>query len=103
MNLDQIAKLSGVSRSTVSRVLNHDPRVSPATRKKVEEVVRSMEAAPKTVERTNIIGLVVRDLQRQLLPSAAHGSMIVTCPLPDGWTFDRARQVRPVRSLVDSY
>lgn len=32
MNLEDIAKLAGVSRSTVSRVINDDPRVSDDVR-----------------------------------------------------------------------
>jgi LacI family transcriptional regulator len=59
MNLEQIAKLSGVSRSTVSRVINHDPRVGPATREKVLQVMQSLEVKPQPIGRKNAIGLVV--------------------------------------------
>ncbi|HAD40679.1 MAG TPA: trehalose operon repressor, partial [Plesiomonas shigelloides] len=34
-----IARLSGVSKSTVSRVINQDPLVKPATRERVEQVI----------------------------------------------------------------
>ncbi len=34
-----IAKLSGVGKSTVSRVLTNDPKVKPETREKVERVI----------------------------------------------------------------
>lgn len=34
-----IAKLSGVGKSTVSRVLTNDPKVKPETREKVEQVI----------------------------------------------------------------
>ncbi|WP_154218977.1 LacI family DNA-binding transcriptional regulator, partial [Vibrio parahaemolyticus] len=35
-----IAKLAGVGKSTVSRVLTNDPKVKPQTRKKVEQIIR---------------------------------------------------------------
>ena len=40
MKLEEIAKLSGVSRSTVSRVVNNDPNVGEATREKVLEIIQ---------------------------------------------------------------
>ena len=63
--LEEIARLSLVSRSTVSRVINDDPHVSSETREKVLEVVRRLNYQPHAVARslaagrTRIIGLVV--------------------------------------------
>ncbi|CAG0937092.1 Ribose operon repressor [Thermoflexales bacterium] len=65
MNLEQIAKLSGVSRSTVSRVINDDPHVSDGTRENVLRVVRLMNYVPNAAARglargrTQVIGLVI--------------------------------------------
>ncbi len=65
MNLEQIAKLSGVSRSTVSRVVNNDPNVSKVTREKVMQVVKRVNYTPNAaarglaVGRTHVLGLVV--------------------------------------------
>lgn len=65
MNLEQIAKLSGVSRSTVSRVVNNDPNVNAVTRKKVMQVVRRVNYVPNAAARglaagrTHVIGLVI--------------------------------------------
>jgi LacI family transcriptional regulator len=65
MNLEQIAKLSGVSRSTVSRVINNDPNVSDGTRENVLRVVRLMNYVPNAAARglargrTQVIGLVI--------------------------------------------
>ncbi len=42
LTLEKIAKLANVSRSTVSRVINGDENVNDATRKRVEEVIRSL-------------------------------------------------------------
>jgi LacI family transcriptional regulator len=65
MNLEQIAKLSGVSRSTVSRVINNDPNVSVATREKVMQVVKRVNYTPNAAARglaagrTHVLGLVI--------------------------------------------
>ncbi len=65
MNLEQIAELSGVSRSTVSRVINNDPNVSNQTREKVLQVVRRVNYVPNAAARglaagrTRVIGLVI--------------------------------------------
>ncbi len=65
MNLEQIAALAGVSRSTVSRVLNDQPNVNDETRRRVWEVVRANNFHPNQAARTlasrrsQIIGLVI--------------------------------------------
>lgn len=65
MNLEEIAKLSGVSRSTVSRVINNHPRVNPKTRERVYEVIQRLDYRPSAAARrlaggrTNILGLVI--------------------------------------------
>ena len=38
-NIQKIAELAGVSKTTVSRVINNRPDVNPETRKKVEEII----------------------------------------------------------------
>jgi LacI family transcriptional regulator len=63
--LEQIAELSGVSRSTVSRVVNDDPRVSEATREHVLDVIRTEGYRPNLAARglasgtTNVIAAVM--------------------------------------------
>lgn len=44
--MESVAREAGVSASTVSRALRSDPRISPLTRKKVEEVVARMGYRP---------------------------------------------------------
>lgn len=66
MTIKDIAKLSGVSVSTVSRVLNEKPDVAPLVRDRVMEVVRSTNYIPNNSardlvrSRSDAIGLVVR-------------------------------------------
>ncbi|MGD2206341.1 MAG: LacI family DNA-binding transcriptional regulator [Anaerolineae bacterium] len=65
LTIRQIAKLAGVSRSTVSRVLNDHPNVSPETRERVLHVVAETGFRPDPIARSlssrraDIIGLVV--------------------------------------------
>ncbi len=63
-NIKQIAKLAGVSRSTVSRVLNHHPHVHEETRNKVQKIIDELDyiqnsnAVQLKKGRTNTIGIV---------------------------------------------
>lgn len=65
LTIRQIARLSGVSRSTVSRVINDHPNVSPQTREQVLQVVAETGFRPDPIARSlssrraDIIGLVI--------------------------------------------
>ncbi|MCX6045966.1 MAG: LacI family DNA-binding transcriptional regulator [Chloroflexi bacterium] len=66
MNVKQIAKLSGVSAPTVSRVLNNHPDVREATRQRVLAVMQQTNYQPNAAARslaagqTRVVGLMVR-------------------------------------------
>lgn len=63
MTIEDIATLAGVSRSTVSRVLNDHPRVSPDVRERVRRVIAEQRYTPHAAarslagSRTNVICL----------------------------------------------
>jgi len=65
MNLEDIARKAGVSRSTVSRVINKDRYVSEATRQKVSIVIEQERFRPHAAaralvtRRTQIISVVI--------------------------------------------
>ncbi len=65
LTIKQIAELSGVSKSTVSRVLNGYPHIRPEVREKVQKVIDETNYQPSNVarllasDRSNIIGLVI--------------------------------------------
>ncbi len=65
LNLEDIARLSGVSRSTVSRVVNQHPNVSETTRRKVMEVIHRYNFIPHPAaralasQRSSIIGILI--------------------------------------------
>jgi LacI family transcriptional regulator len=63
--LEEVAKLAGVSRSTVSRVVNHSPHVSPETREKVWEAIQTSGYQPHAAarslvtNRTRVISVII--------------------------------------------
>jgi LacI family transcriptional regulator len=65
LTLEDIARLSGVSRSTVSRVINADVNVKDETRRKVTEIINNYNFQPNLAARglasgrTNVIGVVI--------------------------------------------
>lgn len=65
LNIGDIARMAGVSRSTVSRVLNDQPDVSEKTRKKVLRIIEENNFNPNSVARalakqkTQVLSLVV--------------------------------------------
>ena len=65
LTIRQIATLAGTSRSSVSRVLNNHPNVSPKVRKQVQEVIAETGYLPDPIARSlsnrraKVIGLVV--------------------------------------------
>lgn len=46
MKMDDIAKMAGVSKSSVSRVVNNSSTVTPEIQKKVEEVIKNTGYKP---------------------------------------------------------
>lgn len=72
ITIKDIAKLAGVSYSTVSKALNGDPRIKPATRQKVLAVAekhqyrKNIMAQQLSTGRSNIIGFVLDELSNPL-------------------------------------
>lgn len=65
MKLEDIAKKAGVSRSTVSRVVNDDPNVNERTRTRVQQIIEQHQYQPHpaaralVTQRTNLIGVAI--------------------------------------------
>lgn len=65
MNLEELGRQAGVSRSTVSRVVNGDARVSPDARTRVQAAIRESGYVPHAAarslasNRTRILGLLI--------------------------------------------
>ena len=71
--MERIAELSGVSRSTVSRVINDDRRVSSATRERVRAVIEQEGYEPNLMARslasgrTNMLAVVLPMSKKEVL------------------------------------
>lgn len=65
LKLEDIGRMAGVSRSTVSRVVNGESSVRPEVRKRVEDVIRETGYTPNAAarslvsNRSGLIGLVI--------------------------------------------
>lgn len=68
LTIKDIAKLSGVSKSTVSRVINHDPNVSSSTRESVLSIIQKYHFTPSKSAQVmrgysnKVIGVIVTRL-----------------------------------------
>ncbi len=70
--MKDIAEKAGVSKSTVSRALNNDPRINEKTRERVLSIARQMNYRPHHMDqalakkRTNIIGVMIPKTPRSI-------------------------------------
>ncbi|AWV73476.1 catabolite control protein A [Latilactobacillus curvatus] len=74
-----VAREADVSMATVSRVVNGNPNVKPATRKKVLEVINRLDYRPNAVARglaskkTTTVGVIIPDVSDIYFASLARG------------------------------
>lgn len=105
-----VAREAGVSLATVSRVLNNNPHVRPATRQRVQEAIERLHFQPNLVasalmtKRTGLVALLVPDIANPTYAEIAGGVQdaaaelnyqCVVCSVGD----DRARQAESVGVL----
>ncbi len=82
LNIEGIAKLAGVSRSTVSRIISGRGYVSPETRERVLAVIEQMQYKPNAVaramvsRRTNSIGVIVFRERQPIVSHPLYGKLI---------------------------
>jgi LacI family transcriptional regulator len=68
MNINEVAKLAGVSKSTVSRVLNDSDLVNPSTKKRILSIIEEIGFLPNYIARslkakkTMTIGVLFPDI-----------------------------------------
>jgi DNA-binding LacI/PurR family transcriptional regulator len=79
VSIYDIAKIAGVSPSTVSRALEDHPRIGATTRKRIQELAREMNYVPSTVARslaankTWTIGMVLATISDPFMGRVVEG------------------------------
>jgi len=77
--IEDIARLAGVSKTTVSRVLNHKPDVDPATRERILRIIEEQSFVPNIAAsglaggRNRLIGMLIPSLTWPLIPDLLRG------------------------------
>ena len=77
--ISDVAALAGVSTATVSRVLGHSGYVSGTARARIEAAIAELDYRPSSVaqslkqRKTNLVGVIVRDIHHPYYPTLVHG------------------------------
>ena len=69
--LEKIAHLAGVSKSTVSRVINDQPNVNPRTRERVLQIIREVNYRPNRAARALVTQPQPLSAEEEDIPAAA--------------------------------
>lgn len=81
VTINDIARLSGVSKKTVSRIINHSPLVRKDTRERVETLMRELGYAPDPMARalafrkSFLIGMVYDNPTAQFIVDMQYGAL----------------------------
>jgi len=79
LTINDIAKLAGVSRQTISRVMNNKPEVNEKTRKQVLRIIEkhgfqpSLQAISMVTRKTNIIAVLLPDVANPFFAEIVRG------------------------------
>ncbi len=105
VTMEAVARAARVSRSTVSRALRNDPRLTPATRERVRRIADEMGYRPNP-----LVATLMADLKGKRPSSATSTLAFVTAyPSRDGWRrqnpsfldyFDGARERAALQGYV---
>ncbi|QQK07117.1 LacI family DNA-binding transcriptional regulator [Miniphocaeibacter halophilus] len=77
--IKDVARLAGVSISTVSRVMNDSKPVSPEARRKVLDAIKKLDFKPNelarslVMRRSNLIGVIVKDIAISYMTEMVRG------------------------------
>ncbi|GAC1306490.1 MAG: LacI family DNA-binding transcriptional regulator [Ktedonobacteraceae bacterium] len=77
--IEDIARLAGVSKTTVSLVLNHKPDVDPAPRERILRIIEEQNFVPNLAAsglaggRNRLIGMLIPSLTWPLIPDLLRG------------------------------
>ena len=112
-SIAQIARICGVSKATVSRVINNVPQgVGPETREKVLQTIRELNYRPNALarsvatSRSGTIGLIIPDVSNFFYPKVIRGvtDYMDTCGysvIVANSDYDPDREAQQLLRLVD--
>lgn len=79
LTMEEIARLAGVSKSTVSKVFSNDERISATTRNKVLKIAKKFNYRPSKIpgslksKKTRAIGLMLPNIMNPFFPGIIKG------------------------------
>ncbi len=79
LNIDDISRMAGVSKATVSRVLNNSDKVNDTTRQNILDIIEKHNYQPSNLARalskktSHIIGVIIEDLANPFFTEIARG------------------------------
>jgi DNA-binding LacI/PurR family transcriptional regulator len=79
VTIKDIAKMLGISKSTVSRALTEHSDVNPETRKKILEIAQKLDYQPNVIalnlkqQRTNTVGVIIPETVNRFFSKAVGG------------------------------
>lgn len=112
-SIAEIAQICGVSKATVSRVINNNPQgVSAETRKRVMETIQELNYRPNALARSvatsksHMIGLIIPDVSNFFYPKIIRGvtDYMDTCGysvIVGNSDYDPARESQQLLSMID--
>ena len=77
--IDDIARLAGVSKATVSRVLNHKPDVDPSTRERILRIVEEQNFVPSATAsnlargKSRLLGVLIPSFTQPFIQDVMRG------------------------------
>ena len=77
--LEDVARVAGVSRQTVSRAINNKGEISPATKERVMGAIQQLGYRPNRLaqgmvtQRTFTVGLILSNITNPFFPEVTHG------------------------------
>ena len=116
VKIDDVARIAGVSKSTVSRVMNRPYLVQDRTVKKVRKVMERLNYVPNTVaqsmrlQRTKTIGVHIPDLKNTFYSAMLceiendlkkHDYMMMICPSTGTFEEEKDYMARMMQRRVD--
>ena len=81
LTINDIARMAGVSKKTVSRVINRSPELNPDTRRRVDDLIAALGYVPNPQARALasgrnfLIGLVHGNPNAQTVMNVQHGML----------------------------